>query len=765
MADPETVLITIDGKIYDVAGFLEDHPGGRDILLEHQDKVASEGFHDVGHSDEAKKLMRDFYVRDVVPTAAATKPDTLDAEERQSQSVSGSSSEAKKEANDTAELTVTKDPVTAATGWPYQTRYTHLWYILSSGLAALILVITALSTSRWSDFSNQHPASGEMGFGHFLIKGTREDVKFFYPWRLQTTTDAARATAWAGYVVHQVGQWTVLYLAQRAKAAGEMKPGWSDNMRKYNWWMFRLNAVMIVYKFLQSRIFYDGLAVDVPEGTALGSVATFLVVILIIEIPRRGIFFGRFKSLPLSGFKEMIAFTRKYHGYMISFGLVYDFHYHPCEGSVGHFGGFWYQFMLFWQSSLFYNNAHRNRNWTLLLETWVWLHGTLTAVFQPGTSWLNFSYGFFTVFVLTQVWGIPFLADIRPILRVVFLATCMAIYFIFVVVGFTVSGNWRKIYNIFFVPAADYGFLVFYYLIWAASFWVIQVTGLKGTAKVGASILLYVIVNTVVVLGYGLVLQVSWLKYLTMWLAENFDYSTMIEGATLIKQGAEARIYTAPFLTLPNGCIAKERFTKAYRHPVLDKKLTARRVVQEARCLHKCLRAGIDTPTVYFVDVEGSTIYMEYVLGKMVRNVLLEGIKSTEDVDILAGKIGAAIAKMHAIDIVHGDLTTSNLLLRDGNESLVVIDFGLSYVSNLPEDKAVDLYVLERAFLSTHPNSEQMFAGVLDAYERTYNQSKPVMFKLEDDTEKLSRPSRLADWHLSGSRLSSPKPITVSNIF
>ncbi|CAG8449733.1 11715_t:CDS:2 [Funneliformis mosseae] len=184
----------------------------------------------------------------------------------------------------------------------------------------------------------------------------------------------------------------------------------------------------------------------------------------------------------------------------------------------------------------------------------------------------------------------------------------------------------------------------------------------------------------------------------------------MIENATLIKQGAEARIHTAPFLT--RTAIVKERFSKAYRHPILDKKLTTRRVNQEARCLFKCRKSGVDTPALYFVDTENSTIYMEFVRGTIVKDLLVTNsvyIQNKVKQDELAKKIGIALAKVHEIDIIHGDLTTSNLMLRESNQSLVVIDFGLSYISSLPEDKAVDLYVLERAFLSTHPNSEEMF--------------------------------------------------------
>lgn len=75
--------------------------------------------------------------------------------------------------------------------------------------------------------------------------------------------------------------------------------------------------------------------------------------------------------------------------------------------------------------------------------------------------------------------------------------------------------------------------------------------------------------------------------------------------------------------------------------------------------------------------------------------------------DTIMTSIGRSIASMHAIDVIHGDLTTSNMLLRSTTPpSIVLIDFGLSYVSSLVEDKAVDLYVLERALASTHPEEE-----------------------------------------------------------
>ncbi|EMP35735.1 TP53-regulating kinase [Chelonia mydas] len=89
---------------------------------------------------------------------------------------------------------------------------------------------------------------------------------------------------------------------------------------------------------------------------------------------------------------------------------------------------------------------------------------------------------------------------------------------------------------------------------------------------------------------------------------------------------------------------------------------------------------------------------------------------------------------MHDDDLIHGDLTTSNMLLRPPVEELdlVLIDFGLSFISGLPEDKGVDLYVLEKAFLSTHPNTDTLFEALLKKYSTTSKKSSPVIKKLDE---------------------------------
>uniref|UniRef100_A0A1A8LUL8 non-specific serine/threonine protein kinase n=2 Tax=Nothobranchius TaxID=28779 RepID=A0A1A8LUL8_9TELE len=209
--------------------------------------------------------------------------------------------------------------------------------------------------------------------------------------------------------------------------------------------------------------------------------------------------------------------------------------------------------------------------------------------------------------------------------------------------------------------------------------------------------------------------------------------------ADLVKQGAEGRVYRAQFLGKPT--IVKERFRKRYRHPVLDEKLTHRRTVQEVRSILRCRRAGISAPVVYFVDYTSHCIFMEEIAGSStVRDhiVSTQQANSCKELELqqLAERIGRILAKMHDEDVIHGDLTTSNMLLRrssqDTESDLVLIDFGLSYISSLPEDKGVDLYVLEKAFLSSHPNTNVLFEKLLQSYTKSSKKSPAVIKKLDE---------------------------------
>ncbi|NXD26036.1 PRPK protein, partial [Spelaeornis formosus] len=209
-----------------------------------------------------------------------------------------------------------------------------------------------------------------------------------------------------------------------------------------------------------------------------------------------------------------------------------------------------------------------------------------------------------------------------------------------------------------------------------------------------------------------------------------------LPGLRLVQQGAEALVYRGLFLG--RAAVAKLRVPKRYRHPALEERLSRRRMAQEARSLLRCRRAGIPAPAVYFVDYVTNSIYLEDIVDSItVQDHIYSVQKSGNDPDglqKLAEKMGELLARMHDEDIVHGDLTTANLLLRPPIEKLdlVLIDFGLSFISGLAEDKGVDLYVLEKAFISTHPDTEVMFPALLKTYAATSKKSGPVIKKLDE---------------------------------
>lgn len=199
----------------------------------------------------------------------------------------------------------------------------------------------------------------------------------------------------------------------------------------------------------------------------------------------------------------------------------------------------------------------------------------------------------------------------------------------------------------------------------------------------------------------------------------------------LIKQGAEAKLTLGEFGG--RQCLIKERFVKHYRHPDLDAHLTKERMRAESKTATRCQAAGVNAPQILHMDLNERKIYMEYfeksiTAKEFINNVLPKVADATEREERckkLTDQIGTCIGKMHANNLIHGDLTTSNILLDpldadDGtfrDYKLIMIDFGLSSWSQSSEVKGVDLYVLERALLSTHSGIPNLFNSILDAYK------------------------------------------------
>lgn len=211
----------------------------------------------------------------------------------------------------------------------------------------------------------------------------------------------------------------------------------------------------------------------------------------------------------------------------------------------------------------------------------------------------------------------------------------------------------------------------------------------------------------------------------------------------LLQQGAEGRIFLGDYKG--QKCLIKERFVKNYRHPDLDTHLTKTRIKAEQKAAERCAKAGVTTPKVFEADLRNRKIYMEYletsITTKQYINEYLtnDTKKYPKLLEKLTSAIGTAVGRMHANNIIHGDLTTSNMLIKPTSDpefdeyELVMIDFGLSQYSTTTEDKGVDLYVLERALLSTHSKLEELFPKILEAYcKENVKGSKEVVAKLEE---------------------------------
>ena len=226
----------------------------------------------------------------------------------------------------------------------------------------------------------------------------------------------------------------------------------------------------------------------------------------------------------------------------------------------------------------------------------------------------------------------------------------------------------------------------------------------------------------------------------------------------LLSQGAEGKIYIGEFLS--KKCLIKERFQKKYRVEELDKKLTKNRMLNESRNILRASKLGIKVPSLYFIDLIERKIYMEYLENSCQLKAIIQSIYSKSDIkpyELLINKIsndlGDIISKLHSGDLIHGDLTPSNIILtiKDDTSSdllnnaenkiienknyddMYLIDFGLSSVTlsttSSMEDKAVDLYVLKRAIISSNPKSEELFEKAMNVYQDKCKNGKDIINK------------------------------------
>jgi Kae1-associated kinase Bud32 len=201
----------------------------------------------------------------------------------------------------------------------------------------------------------------------------------------------------------------------------------------------------------------------------------------------------------------------------------------------------------------------------------------------------------------------------------------------------------------------------------------------------------------------------------------------------LIKQGAEAKL----FLSERDGqkILIKDRIKKEYRITQIDEKIRKSRTSQEFNLLSEARRSGISTPIILDVDKKNFKIIMEFIDGERIKELLNKSDIKT--VERLCLEIGRLIGKLHTNGIIHGDLTTSNMILKD--EKIYFIDFGLGFFSKKIEDQGTDLRLLHEALKSTHYQIlDVCWENVIKGYKIEYSNAELVLNKVSE-IEKRAR--------------------------
>lgn len=180
----------------------------------------------------------------------------------------------------------------------------------------------------------------------------------------------------------------------------------------------------------------------------------------------------------------------------------------------------------------------------------------------------------------------------------------------------------------------------------------------------------------------------------------------------LIKKGAEASLYLVDWHG--RKALIKKRLPKEYRPPTLDNSIRIYRTIHEPRLVHEAKLAGVPTPTIFLVDTANAAIVMEFLEGIQVKQVLARLTKNERQQ--ICSQIGGLIGRLHKNGIVHGDLTTSNMILNK-HRTIFLVDFGLGEKTGELEARGVDLHLMKRALQSSHFDfAEECFKAVIEGY-------------------------------------------------
>jgi hypothetical protein len=250
----------------------------------------------------------------------------------------------------------------------------------------------------------------------------RNDLSWYY-WKLPTRNFWAMNTVWILYLANQISIWAIIYFAQKNKYGFQNKN--RQGLAKYTLYALAITVTFVFLHLIQTQIWFDGLAQDVPILTSQGSVIIMLSIVLIIENQRRGLFLGRKAGKPFTA--SVAAFFRTSHKYIFAWALIYTFWFHPMATDPQLLSGFFYMFLLFTQLMIAWTPLHLDMRWIILLESYVAIHAVIVAIwnnsfFGGADMWPMFFTGFAFMFVFTYIYALKVNKKIYGLVTALYIA-------------------------------------------------------------------------------------------------------------------------------------------------------------------------------------------------------------------------------------------------------------------------------------------------------------------------------------------------------
>jgi Kae1-associated kinase Bud32 len=179
--------------------------------------------------------------------------------------------------------------------------------------------------------------------------------------------------------------------------------------------------------------------------------------------------------------------------------------------------------------------------------------------------------------------------------------------------------------------------------------------------------------------------------------------------------GAEATVRAVEWMGLP--AMLKEREPKRYRPKALDERLRKERTRTEARLLVDARRLGVRTPMVYDLDLAKHRIVLERLEGPTLKQLLEDPAQPIATLSAAVRSFGAALGRLHAGGIAHGDLTSSNVIFPAGpTEPPALLDLSMGTRNAGVEELGIDLHLVEEDLKALHPKADALHRAFLEGY-------------------------------------------------